>query len=195
MDNETLTKLREAAGLEAARDIDYGDVDPTKAAATRVLGREPTEAEWAAYRHEYALTVQHLSGMQPVDHTAALKTLLAAATAVAGYVQTSAGNACERTEREVGDLRAALLEARTLAMLSLELSEPDWVLFTKRTDDPKLGHLERLLTAHEIPHRRRGQSFHAPILEVRRADLDAAWRLLDPIDDLPDDHPSFGADV
>lgn len=195
MNDETLAKLREAAGREAAGDLDYGTAWPTKEIATRALGREPTAAEWTAYCHEYALTVQNLSGMQPADPTVALRTLLAAAQEAWGYVQTGAGDACERNEREVGDIRAALLEACTIAMLSLELREPEWVLFTKRTNEPKLSHLERLLTAHEIPHRRRGESFHAPILEVPKADLDAAWRILDPIDDMDDDDPSFRVDA
>jgi hypothetical protein len=63
----------------------------------------------------------------------------------------------------------------------------NWTLFTKRTDDPKLAWLERRLDDAGIRHRRNGASFHAPILEVPRASLDAAWAILDPVDDEPDE--------
>jgi len=66
-----------------------------------------------------------------------------------------------------------------------------YVTFTRRTEDPKLAHLERLLADAGIPSRRAGRSFHAPILEVPEDQLDAAWRILDPIDDTPDDDPQF----
>lgn len=66
-----------------------------------------------------------------------------------------------------------------------------WVMFTKRTDDPKLAWLERQLDAASIPHRRNGHSFHAPILEVRLDDLERAWEILTPVDDIDDDDPRF----
>lgn len=68
----------------------------------------------------------------------------------------------------------------------------DWRTFTRRTEDPKLAWLERELKRVGIPSRRRGRSFHAPILEVRRRDLARAWEVLDPVDDVPDDDPMFG---
>lgn len=67
-----------------------------------------------------------------------------------------------------------------------------WVTFTKRTEEPKLCWLENRLTKARIPWRRRGESFHAPILEVPREDLERAWKLLSPrIDDMPDDNRMF----
>lgn len=66
-----------------------------------------------------------------------------------------------------------------------------WVRFTKRTDDPKLAWLERRLDAAGIKHRRNGESWHAPILEVDKARLNDAWAILTPVDDVPDDDPQF----
>ena len=80
-------------------------------------------------------------------------------------------------------------------------AELEWVHFTRRTDDPKLAYLERRLSQLDIPHRRHGFSFHAPILQVPAECLDAAWKLLDEpalyqgrkirLDDVPDDDPRF----
>lgn len=67
----------------------------------------------------------------------------------------------------------------------------NWTMFTKRTEEPKLCWLENQLTKARIRWRRRGESFHAPILEVPKRDLDRAWKILDPVDDIPDDHPKF----
>lgn len=66
-----------------------------------------------------------------------------------------------------------------------------WTQFTKRTDDPKLDWLEEQLDAAGIPSRRNGCSWHAPILEVPKEHLGAAWEILDPVDDIPDDDPMF----
>lgn len=67
-----------------------------------------------------------------------------------------------------------------------------WVMFTKRTNDPKLSWLERQLDKAGIPHRRHGRSWHARILEVPKSQINAAWKLLPlRIDDLPDDSPHF----
>lgn len=72
------------------------------------------------------------------------------------------------------------------------MSESEWTMFTKRTEDPKLAWLERQLDEKGIPHRRNGYSFHAPIMEVPTSRLDEAWELLPlEIDDLPDDDPRF----
>ena len=68
----------------------------------------------------------------------------------------------------------------------------DWRLFTKRTNEPKLSWLERQLDEAGVPHRRNGESFHAPILEVQYEDLDRAWEILAPVDDEPDDGERFG---
>ena len=67
----------------------------------------------------------------------------------------------------------------------------NWAMFTKRTEEPKLLWLERQLTGRGIPHRRNGDSFHAPILEVPRERLEAAWRVLEPVDDVPDEDPRW----
>ena len=64
-----------------------------------------------------------------------------------------------------------------------------FVMFTKRTEEPKLGWLEERLDEAGIPHRRNGSSFHAPILEVEEEHLSAAWEILTPVDDIPDDDP------
>ena len=66
-----------------------------------------------------------------------------------------------------------------------------WVQFTKRTNDPKLGWLEAKLKEKGIESRRHGESWHAPILQVRLKDLEAAWAILDPFDNIRDDAPTF----
>ena len=72
-----------------------------------------------------------------------------------------------------------------------------FVMFTKRTDDPKLRYIERLLDERGIAHRRNGHSFHAPILEVDETRHDDAWALLGldidgrRLDDIEDDDPMF----
>jgi hypothetical protein len=76
---------------------------------------------------------------------------------------------------------------------------PRWVLFTKRTDDPKLAYLESRLDDLGIAHRRNGESWHAPILEVPEADHERADAILREkigrrrrtIDDMDDDDPVF----
>ena len=63
-----------------------------------------------------------------------------------------------------------------------------WETFTKRTNEPKLRWLERQLELSSIPSRRGPRpSAHAPILEVPAQHLDAAWEILGPVDDIPDD--------
>ena len=74
-----------------------------------------------------------------------------------------------------------------------------YVQFTKRTDEPKLSHLEKLLTIHGISSRREGRSFHAPILMVPDSELENAHALLESdvffdgrsYDDIPDDDAVF----
>jgi hypothetical protein len=73
-----------------------------------------------------------------------------------------------------------------------------WVMFTRRTDDPKLKWLEGELDKLNIPHRRKGSTGHAPILEVPDALLGKAWSVLerpygqnDVVDNVPDDDPMF----
>lgn len=77
----------------------------------------------------------------------------------------------------------------------------NWETFTRRTNDPKLTYVETLLDEEGIPHRRQGESAHAPILEVPASDLDKAWDLLSrpillrgkriPLDDIEDNDPFF----
>jgi len=80
---------------------------------------------------------------------------------------------------------------------------PRWVLFTKRTEDPKLAWIEGQLQKLGIPSRRNGASFHAPILEVPEEHHQAADAWLQTpvdahengdnrtIDDVDDDDPMF----
>lgn len=67
----------------------------------------------------------------------------------------------------------------------------DWTDLTRRTNDPKLAFIERLLDEAQIDHRRNGESFHAPILQVRDQFMTAAWQIIGPYDSLPDDDPMF----
>jgi hypothetical protein len=78
-----------------------------------------------------------------------------------------------------------------------------WVTLCRRTNDPKLTFIEGLLDAKGIPHRRHGESWHAPILEVPEEHEAVAWGLLGivmhrddqgkpiTLDDIPDDDPMF----
>lgn len=67
-----------------------------------------------------------------------------------------------------------------------------WVMFTKRTDDPKLRWLQFELARHGIPNRRNGESWHAPILEVPADKEEAAWECLPPhLDNMRDDAKRF----
>jgi hypothetical protein len=70
-------------------------------------------------------------------------------------------------------------------------SGSEWVQLTKRTEDPKLSWLEDQLKDNGIEFRRHGESFHAPILQVKKADYDKAMEILEPIDDIPDDDPKY----
>lgn len=91
------------------------------------------------------------------------------------------------------------------------MTPPRWVTLCRRTNDPKLAWLERLFAYNGIWTRRHGESFHAPILQVRVQDEPKAWDLLSApgrgfglrvrpnvsLDDVPDDHRDFqtGGDV
>jgi hypothetical protein len=75
---------------------------------------------------------------------------------------------------------------------------PSWVMFTKRTDVPKLGWLEEQLDELNMPHRRNGRSWHAPIMEVPEEYLEAADSFLQSrmpdgriLDEIEDDDPMF----
>lgn len=81
-----------------------------------------------------------------------------------------------------------------------------WDTLCKRTNDPKLSFIEHALDLRGIPHRRDGESWHAPILQVPEENLDAAGGMLSEsarqshdlpvrfgvcLDDVPDDHECF----
>lgn len=66
-----------------------------------------------------------------------------------------------------------------------------WVTLTRRTEDPKLTCIERTLDALAVPHRRKGDSAHAPILQVDARCKDVADAVVDLVDDIPDHHKSF----
>jgi hypothetical protein len=63
--------------------------------------------------------------------------------------------------------------------------------FTRRTEDPKLGWIERQLDELGIAHRRNGHTFHAPKMEVDKERFDEAWDILNEVDDISDDNPDF----
>lgn len=92
------------------------------------------------------------------------------------------------------DLITSKLEEQKTAML--DTSDPHWETFTRRTNDPKLAWIESQLDAMQIPHRRSGDTFHAPILQVHAADLESAWKILtEEIDNAEDNDPRFGGDL
>ena len=68
-----------------------------------------------------------------------------------------------------------------------------WVTLCRRTNDPKLAWLEARFNDNvsPIPHRRKGESWHAPILQVPEDYFDEAQAILGPIDDIPDDDPRW----
>lgn len=76
----------------------------------------------------------------------------------------------------------------------------NWVAFTRRTNEPKLKFIEGWLDNLQIPHRRNGASYHAPILEVPSTEYEVAyteilmaesdsWQGI--FDDVEDDDPLF----
>lgn len=79
----------------------------------------------------------------------------------------------------------------------------EWTVFCKRTEDPKLRYYESRLDEMGIPHRRNGESWHAPILEVQADRHAEAYTLFSEVvdrslddepvylDDIPDDDPMF----
>jgi len=70
----------------------------------------------------------------------------------------------------------------------------EWVTFLRRTEEPKLCFIENALSKKRIPWRRKGHSFHAPVLEVPKDKQDAAWKVLTTrLDNTRDDHPKFAA--
>ena len=94
--------------------------------------------------------------------------------------------------QDLGEFRLKR-DARAAIEREFGLFVGGWVQFTKRTDEPKLSWLEGKLAEQGIPSRRNGSSRHAPILEVDASQLDAAWNLLDELDDVADDDEMFHA--
>lgn len=70
---------------------------------------------------------------------------------------------------------------------------PEYVQFTKRTNEPKLGWLINECRQQGLRVERQGDSYHAPITVVHRDDESKALSILIPIDDLPDDAPQFAS--
>lgn len=66
-----------------------------------------------------------------------------------------------------------------------------WVIFTRRTDMPKLGWLATRCAEAGIPLRVNGETWHAPRTQVPMEQAEAAWAILLPVDDMPDDAPLF----
>lgn len=75
------------------------------------------------------------------------------------------------------------------------VASPEWITFTRRTDELKLIWLEQRLSDWQIPHRRNGASFHAPILQVPLDQIEEAWKILTPIDDWDDGDDRFALDA
>lgn len=72
------------------------------------------------------------------------------------------------------------------------MSSIKWVLFTKRTNYPKLGCLIARCRTKGIKTRIISRSWHAPILEVPSSKLKRAWKLLPGyFDNMADDDPQF----
>lgn len=80
-----------------------------------------------------------------------------------------------------------------------------WVTVCKRTEDPKLRHFEGRLDESGIEHRRNGESWHAPVLQVPSEQAEKAWDMLNTVydmgdgihqryDDIPDDDPMFSGE-
>ncbi len=69
----------------------------------------------------------------------------------------------------------------------------EYKLFTKRTNEPKLSYVLNLCKKAGLRVRKQGKSWHAPCSWVHPDDVDAAWEILTPIDDIPDDDPMFSA--
>ena len=67
----------------------------------------------------------------------------------------------------------------------------NWIQLTKRTNDPKLTWLRSELAELGIMTRIKGESFHAPIMQVQEWNLEAAYDVLNVIDDMPDNHMQF----
>jgi hypothetical protein len=66
-----------------------------------------------------------------------------------------------------------------------------WKLFTKRTNEPKLSWIINECREQGIRIEQVGESYHAPITYVHPDDEDAAWKILTPIDNVPDDDEFF----
>lgn len=77
------------------------------------------------------------------------------------------------------------------AIATEEIDNTKYVQFTRRTNEPKLAWIEQQLEREGIKHRRQGESWHAPILEVEESRINDAWAILTLVDDIEDDDPQF----
>lgn len=67
----------------------------------------------------------------------------------------------------------------------------EYVLFTKRTNQPKLGWLIKKCKKAGLRVRIDGSSFHAPCSWVHPADESSAWEILGPVDNVADNNRRF----
>lgn len=67
----------------------------------------------------------------------------------------------------------------------------NYVLFTKRTNDPKLSYVLKKCREKGLRVKKSGKSFHAPCSWVHVEDEEKAWEILSPIDDIDDNDPMF----
>jgi len=81
--------------------------------------------------------------------------------------------------------------SRRCTFVHFKVAVPKYKLFTKWTEDPKLDWLIRKCKTKGLRVFVEGKSHRAPISWVHRDDHDAAWKILGPIDDIPDNAPRF----
>lgn len=104
-------------------------------------------------------------------------------------IETKSG---DRLTRGASIGKSAVRPGRNgFCFLTVRVPVRKWLLFTKRTEDPKLAWLERQCSNRGLRVVRHGESAHAPILYVHRDDHDKAWSILAPVDSVRDDHPRF----
>lgn len=68
-----------------------------------------------------------------------------------------------------------------------------WMTLCSRVNDPKLAYIEAELTTLKIEHRRHGQSWHGPVLQVKAKCLDQARLSVNSLDGKDDNNPMFKA--
>lgn len=68
-----------------------------------------------------------------------------------------------------------------------------WMTLCSRVNDPKLAYIEKELQNQKIEHRRHGQSWHGPVLQVKAKCLDQARLSVNALNGMGDDNPMFKA--